>query len=222
MAFPDIPELHRDPTTDQGRIGRMSAELERGFQQMHQVHKAVSFFGSARTPQDHPEYIQSMEVAQALGRDGWTMITGGGPGIMEAANRGAQAAGSLSVGLNIDLHFEPEPNPYQDLELHFHYFFARKVMFVRYASAFIAAPGGFGTMDEIFEALTLVQTQKIDSFPVVFLGKDYWSGLVDWMREQMLVGGKINPEDLELLVTDDVEEIKALLANYKPRPRRDI
>jgi len=222
MAFPEIPELHRDPTTDPGRISRMSAELEQGFQQMHGVHKAVSFFGSARTPHYHPEYIQALEVAKALGQDGWTMITGGGPGIMEAANRGAQAGGALSVGLNIDLNFEPEPNPYQDLELHFHYFFARKVMFVRYASAFIAAPGGFGTLDEIFEALTLVQTQKIDPFPVVFLGKDYWSGMIDWMRDKMLAGGKINPEDLELLVTDDVDEIKALLANYKPRPRRDV
>ena len=220
MTFPDIPELYRDPPTDQDRLERMTSELELGFEQMRGVHKAVSFFGSARTPEDHPEYLQSVEVAKTLGEDGWTMITGGGPGIMEAANRGAQQAGALSVGLNIDLWFEPEPNPYQDLELHFHYFFARKVMFVRYASAFIAAPGGFGTLDEIFEALTLVQTQKIDPFPVVFLGKDYWSGLIDWMKDSMLGGGKINPEDLDLLVSDDAEEIKAHLSSYKPRPKR--
>jgi len=215
-----IPDLKRDPHSDEHRLDRMQTELHHGFQAMRSVHKAVSFFGSARTPEDHPEYQQSLELARYLGTEGWTIITGGGPGIMEAANRGAQQAGALSVGLNIDLYFEPDPNPYQDLQLNFHYFFARKVMFVRYASGFIAAPGGFGTMDEIFEALTLVQTQKIGNFPVVLLGVDYWSGLMDWMNDKMLGGGKTNPADMEILLSDDYEEIIAHLNRYECRPPR--
>lgn len=220
MAFPEIPDLKRDPPSDPQRLERMRAELEYGFAQMRPVHKAVSFFGSARTPEDHPEYDQSRQLARHLGAQGWSIITGGGPGIMEAANRGAQDAGTLSVGLNIDLHFEPDPNPYQDLELHFHYFFTRKIMFVRYASAFVAGPGGFGTLDEIFEALTLVQTQKVDPFPVALLGVDYWSGLVNWIEDTMLGSGKIRADEFDLLVSDDPQQIADHLALSRLRPPR--
>jgi uncharacterized protein (TIGR00730 family) len=221
VSFPEIPDLLRDPATDAERLDRMHRELTHGFERMRSVHRAVSFFGSARTEETNAEYIQARAMAARLGQDGWTVITGGGPGIMEAANRGAQDAGALSVGLNIDLNFEPVPNPYQDLELQFHYFFARKVMFVRYSSAFVAAPGGFGTMDELFEALTLVQTQKVGAFPVVLVGVSFWSGLLDWMRQQMLLGGKISDRDLNILVSDDIDEISAHLALAPTRPRRD-
>jgi len=199
----------------------MHRELMVGFEEMRSIHRGVSIFGSARTPETHPEYVLARALASRLGADGWTIITGGGPGIMEAANRGAQDAGALSVGLNIDLSFEPDPNPYQDLELQFHYFFARKVMFVRYSSAFVATPGGFGTMDELFEALTLVQTQKVAAFPVVLVGVSFWSGLMDWMGDQMLGGGKIGEGDLDILVSDDIDAISEHLASAPTRPRRD-
>ena len=222
MSFSEFPDLLRDPATDGDRLDRMHRELTHGFEKMRSIHRGVSIFGSARTEEEHPEYIFARALASRLGQDGWTIITGGGPGIMEAANRGAQEAGALSVGLNIDLQFEPDPNPYQDLELQFHYFFARKVMFVRYSSAFVATPGGFGTMDELFEALTLVQTQKVAAFPVVLVGVSFWSGLVDWMGEQMLLGGKISESDLNILVSDDIDEISAHLTSAPMRPRRDI
>ena len=189
----------------------MQGELERGFATLADVRRGVAVFGSARTPEDHPRYALGREIGRALGQAGCTVITGGGPGAMEAANRGARDAGAPSIGLTIDLPMETGQNPYVDLEVSFHYFFARKVMFVRYSGAFVVLPGGFGTLDELFEALTLIQTRKIRFFPVVLVGTDYWSGLVDWLRDRMLADGNISPPDLELLhVTDSVEEAVAI------------
>ena len=189
----------------------MAAELRDGFRALHEVGEAVAVFGSARTPAQHPRYALACEIGRALGRDGFAVITGGGPGSMEAANRGAREAGATSIGLNIDLPFEQHLNPYVDLALDFHYFFARKVMFVRYSSAFVVLPGGFGTLDELFEALTLIQTQKIRHFPVVLVDSGYWSGLVGWLREQMLGEGHISPHDADLLhVTDSIDEVVSI------------
>jgi hypothetical protein len=196
----------------------MAAELRRGFAALSGVRRAVSVFGSARTPPDAPAYRTAREIGRALGRAGFTVITGGGPGSMEAANAGARDAGALSIGLNIDLPFEQHLNPYVDLALDFHYFFARKVMFVRYSGAFVVLPGGFGTMDELFEALTLIQTQKIRFFPVVLFGRSFWDGLVDWLRERMLAAGNISAQDVSLLrVTDSIDEVVAICASAAER-----
>lgn len=189
----------------------MAAELRHGFEVLSPVTRGVAVFGSARTPEDHPRYALAREIGAALGRAGFAVITGGGPGAMQAANRGAKDVGALSIGLGIDLPFEQGMNPYVDLGVDFHYFFARKVMFVRYSGAFVVLPGGFGTMDELFEALTLIQTQKIRYFPVVLFGTDYWGGLVDWLRDSMLEAGNISPGDLMLFrVTDSVDETIAI------------
>ncbi len=189
----------------------MRAEIEEGFAQMHVVKRGVAVFGSARTPPDDPRYELARAVGRELGRAGCSIITGGGPGAMEAANRGARDAGAFSVGLNIDLPFEQNDNPYLDLSLDFHYFFARKVMFVRYSGAFVVLPGGYGTLDELFEALTLIQTGKIREFPVVLVGSAFWGGLVDWLRERLLGTGTISPGDLDLFhVTDDVDEVVSI------------
>jgi len=194
--------------TDRQRVSRARRELVAGFQQLHGVERGVSVFGSARTAVDHPDYQRAREVARRLGEEGFAIITGGGPGIMEAANRGARDAGVTSVGLNIVLPFEQEPNPFQDIELTFDFFYTRKVMFIRYANAFVVFRGGFGTLDELFEALVLIQTDKIENFPVVLVGTGFWGGLVGWMRERLLAEGMVDAEDLDLLrVTDDVEEI---------------
>ena len=207
--------------TDEVRLRRIADELRDGFAALSHIGKAVSIFGSARTPPDHPEYARAREVAQRLGEAGFSIITGGGPGIMEAANRGAADAGVPSIGLDIELPHEQAMNEWVDLPLTFHYFFARKVMFVRYASAFVVLPGGFGTLDELFEAATLRQTRKIRHFPIVLLESAYWQGLVDWLRGPVLAGGKIEPHDVErLCVTDDLEQMLALIeaADHR-RPR---
>jgi uncharacterized protein (TIGR00730 family) len=197
-------------TTDADRVDRMRAELAMGFASMAHLGAAVSVFGSARTPVGTPEYALGVELGRRLGEAGFAVITGGGPGAMEAANRGARQAGVPSVGLGIDLPFEQSQNQYVDLEIDFHYFFTRKIMFVRYAQAFVVLPGGFGTLDELFEAATLIQTRKIRHFPIMLLGVDYWSGLVDWLRDRMLAGGKIGPHDLDLLqLTDDIDHVIA-------------
>jgi uncharacterized protein (TIGR00730 family) len=209
---------------DAHRVLRIQDELRMGFQALAHVGKAVSIFGSARTTEDHPEYAAARYVAAELGREGFSIITGGGPGAMEAANRGARDAGVPSIGLGIELPFEQSLNPHIDLPLEFHYFFVRKVMFVRYASAFVVFPGGFGTMDELFEAATLVQTQKIRHFPIVLVGTDYWRGLTDWLAETMAAEAKISPPDLKLLhTTDDPDEIVSIVeAAEHRRPRRNI
>jgi uncharacterized protein (TIGR00730 family) len=199
--------------SDEERIARMCSELEMGFSAMASVTRGVSIFGSARTPRADPQYDLSREVARTLGMAGFQIITGGGPGIMEAANRGARDVGALSVGLNIELPRE-RINAYQDISLQFHYFFTRKVMFVRYSSAFVVLPGGFGTLDELFESLTLIQTGKIRHFPVLLVGSDYWSGLLDWLAAPMLAEGKISPGDMALLrlVEDPAEVLEAVSA----------
>lgn len=196
--------------TDEQRVARMSEELRRGFAALTHVSPAASVFGSARTPIDHPEYRRAADLGRKLGEAGLAVITGGGPGAMEAANRGAREAKALSVGLTIDLPAEERVNRYVDLEVHFHYFFIRKVMFVRYASAYLALPGGFGTLDELFECLTLIQTQKIKDFPVVLIGTTHFDALVDWLRDDLVGNGRIAESDLErILVTDDLDEAVA-------------
>ncbi|BCB79863.1 TIGR00730 family Rossman fold protein [Phytohabitans flavus] len=186
---------------------RILSEFVEGFDTLADLPPAVSVFGSARSKPDSPECELARQLGGALARAGYAVITGGGPGVMEAANRGANEAGGLSVGLGIELPFEQGINEWVDMGIDFRYFFARKTMFVKYAQAFVVLPGGFGTMDELFEALTLVQTGKVTRFPVVLMGSTYWSGLLDWLRGTMAVESKISPADLELMcVTDDVDE----------------
>ncbi len=211
----------RSTLTDEDRLERITEELRMGFDALAGVGAAASFFGSARTRPDDPEYARARETARLVGESGLAVITGGGPGIMEAANRGATDAGACSIGLNIELPFEQGGNPYCDISLEFHYFFARKIMFVRYASGFVVFPGGYGTMDELWEALTLIQTGKVVEFPVVLVGSDYWRGLVDWVGERMLAEGNISPGDTELLrLTDDPVEVRDLLTSAAHRQAR--
>src|SRR5215207_3475765 len=193
-------------TKDAWRALRILSEFVEGFDTLADLPPAVSVFGSARSKPDSPECQLAESVGATLAKAGYAVITGGGPGVMEAANKGATEAGGLSVGLGIELPFEQGINDWVDMGIDFRYFFARKTMFVKYAQAFVVLPGGFGTMDELFEALTLVQTGKVTRFPVVLMGTDYWGGLLDWMRETMQADGKIGPTDLDLVcVTDDVD-----------------
>ncbi|MEU3453181.1 TIGR00730 family Rossman fold protein [Micromonospora sp. NPDC006766] len=194
-------------TKDAWRALRILSEFVEGFDTLADLPPAVSVFGSARSRPESPECRMAEDLGAALARAGYAVITGGGPGVMEAANRGASEAGGVSVGLGIELPFEQGINDWVDLAIDFRYFFARKTMFVKYAQAFVVLPGGFGTMDELFEALTLVQTGKVTRFPVVLMGLDYWRGLIDWLRDSMAAEGKIGPTDLDLIcLTDDVEE----------------
>ena len=193
--------------TDPWRVLRIQAEFVEGFGSLAELPRAVTVFGSARTARDHPEYATGRELGAALAEAGFAVITGGGPGVMEAANRGCSEAGGFSVGLGIELPFEQGLNDWVDLGINFRYFFARKTMFVKYSQAFVCLPGGFGTLDELFEALTLVQTKKVTKFPVVLLGSDYWGGLYDWIEKTVLDAGKIGEKDMALLhVTDDVDD----------------
>jgi uncharacterized protein (TIGR00730 family) len=193
--------------TDPWRVLRIQAEFVEGFGALAEVPKAVTVFGSARTPRDHPDYELGRELGAALARAGFATITGGGPGSMEAVNRGCSEAGGLSVGLGIELPFEQGLNPWVDLGVNFRYFFARKTMFIKYAQAFICLPGGFGTLDELFESLTLVQTKKVTKFPVVLFGKSYWGGLYDWLDRTVREGGKVSEKDMHLLhLTDDIDD----------------
>jgi uncharacterized protein (TIGR00730 family) len=206
--------------TDTWRALRILSEFVEGFEALAGVGRAVAVFGSARTPADSPEYELGRRVGRALANRGFAVITGGGPGAMEAANRGAHEAGGLSIGCNIELPHEQSLNPYVDLSVEFHYFFARKTMFVKYADAFVILPGGFGTLDELFEALTLIQTGKIRHFPVVLIGSAYWNGLLAWLRDVQLPAGNIAPGDIELLtVTDDPEEAARIVEAYATENR---
>lgn len=200
--------LHSDPW----RVFRIMGEFVQGFDTLAEVGAAVTIFGSARVDEDDPMYQTARELAATLARQGFAIITGGGPGIMEAANRGAVDAGGQSIGCNIELPFEQGMNPYVEIAVNFRYFFVRKMMFVKYAEAFVIFPGGFGTLDELFEALTLIQTGKIHNFPVVLFGTQYWQGLLNWVKDTMLAEGKISPEDLKrLIVTDSVDEASTVI-----------
>jgi uncharacterized protein (TIGR00730 family) len=197
---------------DAMRVREIAAEFARGFDALAQIGPAVSIFGSARTPREHPDYAHTREIAASLGHAGYTIVTGGGPGLMEAANRGARDAGATSVGCNIVLPREQQLNDYLDIGLTFEHFFARKVMFVRYACAFVIAPGGFGTLDECFEALTLIQTGTIRHFPVILTGGAEWDGLLGWLRERALADGRVNAEDMALFRrSDDPDEVCAIV-----------
>lgn len=204
--------------TDPWRVLRIQAEFIEGFGTLAELPPAISVFGSARTPVDSPEYDAGVRLGRGLVKAGFAVITGGGPGAMEAANKGALEADGMSIGLGIELPFEQGLNRYVDIGLNFRYFFVRKLMFVKYAQGFVALPGGLGTLDELFEALTLVQTQKVTQFPIVLFGTDYWGGLVDWLRNSVIAQGKAAEKDLMLFhVTDDVEEAVALVSKEAGR-----
>jgi uncharacterized protein (TIGR00730 family) len=195
--------VHSDPW----RVMRIQSEFVEGFGALAELGPAIAIFGSARIREDHPDYESARRIAAGIARHGYAVITGGGPGIMEAGNRGAQEVGGVSVGLGIELPHEQGMNDYVDLGVDFRYFFARKTMFVKYSSGFVVMPGGFGTLDELFEALVLVQTGKVSEFPIILIGSDYWGGLVDWIRARMLDEGLISESDPDLLyVTDDPED----------------
>jgi uncharacterized protein (TIGR00730 family) len=197
------------------RIFRIMAEFVDAIETLSKVKHAVSIFGSSRTKPDDPYYRNAELLARLLAEKGFSVITGGGPGVMEAANKGAAEGGGQSVGMNIRLPFEQKPNPYANISIDYKYFFTRKVMFVKYAMAYVVLPGGFGTMDELFEALTLIQTKRIKSFPVILMGSEYWKGLLDWLRETMLHDNKISPADLELFqIIDDPEEAVRHIQKY--------
>ena len=199
-------------TTDTWRVLRIQSEIVKGFDELVHIGPAVAVFGSARTPEHHRYYQLARETGYKLAKAGLAVITGGGPGIMQAANQGAKEAGGLSIGCNIELPYEQKANPYLDVHIDFRYFFVRKLMLVKYARAFVILPGGLGTIDELYEALTLIQTGKIQRFPVVLMGTDYWRDLVDWMEEKMLGEGMINPSDLQLLqLTDDPDQAVAVV-----------
>jgi len=197
------------------RMFRIMAEFVDAIETLSNVHNAVTIFGSARVKPDDAYYKKTEILARLLAQNGFSVITGGGPGIMEAANKGASEAGGKSVGMNIRLPFEQKPNPYANIHLDYKYFFIRKVMFVKYAMAYVILPGGFGTMDELFEAVTLIQTKRIRSFPLILMGSDYWQGLLDWMKKTMLQEGKILPADLELIqIIDDPDEVVKHIKKY--------
>ncbi|WP_062076731.1 TIGR00730 family Rossman fold protein [Demequina globuliformis] len=208
----DEPDwLHGDPW----RVLRIQSEFVEGFGALAELGPAISVFGSARTTPDAPDYEQGVTIGRRLVEEGFAVITGGGPGVMEAANKGASEAGGVSVGLGIELPFEQGVNSFVNLGINFRYFFARKTMFVKYAQGFIVLPGGFGTMDELFEALTLVQTRTITKFPVVLVGHRYWDGLVDWLRDSVVADGKASSTDMDLFhVTDDVEEAIRIVVEF--------
>ena len=206
---------------DTWSVFKIMGEFVEGFETLRSVWPSVSVFGSARVGRNHIYYQDAVRVSQALSEAGFSIITGGGPGIMEAANLGANRGEGQSIGLNIKLPFEQEPNRFADIVIHFNYFFARKVMFVKYACGFVALPGGFGTLDEVFEALTLKQTRKIHDFPVILFGTAYWEGLLDWFTEQLLANKMISKRDLKLFkVTDDVDEVVETIRRHYNRRRR--
>ena len=212
---PRVPEQGAFTRDDPWRVLRIVGDYVQGFDALAEVGAAVAVFGSARTPESDPMYQAAVDVSARLARAGFAIITGGGPGIMEAGNRGAREAGGLSIGCNIELPHEQGTNPYVDIAVNFRYFFCRKTMFMKYSEGFVLFPGGFGTLDEMFEALTLIQTGKIRRFPVVLYGTAYWKGLVAWVRERLLGELKVDPGDLDLMaVTDDPEEVVRVILEY--------
>jgi uncharacterized protein (TIGR00730 family) len=228
MTRTEDEELLQRPTrpefldSDPWRSLRILSEFVDGFDALAEVGPAVSVFGSARTKVDHPMYALARELGRMLAQAGYSVITGGGPGTMEAANRGCQEGGRLSVGCNIELPMEQGLNPYVDLGIEFRYFFARKVMFVKYADAFVIFPGGYGTLDELFEALTLIQTHKVQDFPVILIGSEYWAGMLDWVKDSLLKEAAINQADVDLLrLTDDPKEAVRIIQAYARTHRDD-
>ncbi len=204
------------------RIFRIQSEVVDGFENLHDLGPAVTIFGSSRMEPGSYYYEMAVKLAEELSSDGFAVITGGGPGIMEGANKGAKGGTGKSVGLNIEIPSEQSPNQYQDISLSFRYFFVRKLMFIKYASAFVIFPGGFGTMDELFEALTLVQTEKIDTFPIVLVGRDYWGGLLDWIQNTLVSENTIAPEDMGLIsIVDDVDSICKILKEHRQSRKTD-
>ena len=205
-------ELESKDSGDPWMVFKIMGEFVDGFDTMRDIGPAISIFGSARTKPSDPWYKVAEETAAQLAQRGYGIITGGGPGMMEAANKGARRGGGVSVGLNIVLPFEQSPNPHQDICIDFHYFFARKVMFAKYALGYVVMPGGFGTMDEFFEALTLIQTAKMKNFPIVLMGKDYWGGLLRWIKKSRVAAGTIDEADLDLFyLTDDPQEAATVI-----------
>lgn len=215
--FPHESTGSHDQQKDMWRIFKIMAEFIDGFEKLGNLGPAVSIFGSARVKPNDPDYLRAVSISKKMAERGFAIITGGGPGIMEAANKGAKEAGGVSVGLNIELPHEQHGNPYIDkmFNIEFDYFFVRKVMFVKYAQGFIMMPGGFGTLDEMFESITLIQTDKIKPLPIVLFGTSYWSGLIQWIKDVMLVEGKISQDDLNLfLLTDDEDEACNHIENF--------
>jgi uncharacterized protein (TIGR00730 family) len=204
-------------TNDSWAVFKIMGEFVEGYEKLAKIGPCVSIFGSARTPKDHPYYALAQRIAKRITDLGFGVITGGGPGIMEAANKGAYENGGTSVGLNIELPFEQHSNAYIDKHnsIDFDYFFVRKVMFVKYAQGFVVMPGGFGTLDELFEAITLIQTKKVDKFPIILVGRDYWQGLYDWIKNTLAQQRSISPEDLELVeLVDTEDEVVEILTNF--------
>ena len=215
----NFPVADSQLTRESWRIFQIMAEFVEGFERLAQIRPSVSFFGSARFPVDHPYYRLAEETARLLSDSGFAVVSGGGPGIMEAANKGAYAGKSPSVGLNIQLPHEQMGNSYQDVSLHFKHFFARKVMFVKYASAYVVLPGGYGTLDELAEILTLVQTEKIQRIPILLMGGGFWEGLLDWLREVLVPAGTIDAEDVELMQVCEQPQavVDAIFHHYEHR-----
>jgi uncharacterized protein (TIGR00730 family) len=221
--FQPVSERSEFTHSDPWRVLRITGEFVAGFDDLSDIVSAVAIFGSARTPPNHPWYQIAIETARLLGQEHFAIITGGGPGIMEAANRGAREGGTVSIGLNIELPHEQAPNPYLDRMVNFHYFFVRKTMFVKYASAFVVFPGGYGSMDELFEALTLIQTGKIKNFPVVLMGRAYWKGLLDWMSTVVLPAGNIAADDLKLLhLTDEPADAVRIIVEARKQLTKSV
>ena len=215
FRVPPLAERRSFVDSDTWRVLRILGEFVTGFEELADVRRAVTFFGSARTDPSDPMYQLTVETARLLGQNGFAVVTGAGGGIMEAANKGAREAGAPSIGLNIELPFEQHTNPYVDRTVDFRYFFVRKTLLVKYSSAFIFPPGGFGTMDELSEVLTLKQTRKIGDMPIVLMGKEYWSGWLEWLSKVLVAEGKISPEDLDLFeVTDDPERVLEIVVAW--------
>jgi len=198
------------------RVFRIQSELVEGFETLHELGPAVTIFGSSRLKPETEYYEKAVKLGEKLSNEGFAVITGGGPGIMEGANKGAKTGKGKSVGLNIEIPMEQDPNGFQDISLSFRYFFVRKLMFVKYAIAFVIFPGGFGTLDELFEALTLAQTKKIRAFPIILFGKEYWSGLIEWLKTTLVAGGTLSKEDMELIsITDDIDDICTIVNEHR-------
>ncbi len=218
----DRPTREATLQSESWRVLRITSEFVTGFEHLADVYPAVSIFGSARTMLSNIYYDAAVRTAELIGRAGFAIITGGGPGIMEAANKGAKQAGALSIGCNIELPFEQEVNGYLDKSMTFRYFFVRKTMFVKYSEAFVTFPGGFGTLDELFGALVLIQTKKISDFPVILYGSEYWGGMVDWLRKMVLTANNITQEDVDAIhVVDDPERVRDIVVEYHEKAVRE-